>query len=74
MKEFYMDTRIILKIIDEFVEKYNLKQELANTIYTGVVSDKQEIIEKMRNEYKNNPNFENELMSIEEVKKQREGK
>ena len=71
MKEFYMDDRMILKIIDEFVDKYNIQKELADSIYLGVISDKQEIIEKMRNEYKENPNFENELMTIEEVKKQK---
>ena len=74
MKEFYMDMRMILKIIDEFVEKYNIKKEIADTIYKGLISDKLEEIEKMRKEYKENPNFENELMSVEEVKKQREGK
>ena len=74
MKEFYMDMRMILKIIDEFVEKYNIKKEIADTIYKGLISDKPEEIEKMRKEYKENPNFENELMSVEEVKKQREGK
>ena len=74
MKEFYMDMRMILKIIDEFVEKYNIKKEIADTIYKGLISDKSEEIEKMRKEYKENPNFENELMSVEEVKKQREGK
>ena len=71
MKEFYMDDRIILKIIDEFVEKYNIQKELADSVYLGVISDKQEVIEKMRKEYKENPNFENELMTIEEVKKQK---
>ena len=74
MKEFYMDIRIILKVIDEFVEKYDLPNNLSNTIYSGIVSDKKEEVERMRNEYKNNPNFENELMTVEEVKKQREGK
>ena len=71
MKEFYMDDRIILKIIDEFVDKYNVQKELAQSIYSGVISEKPEEIEKMRKEYKDNPNFENELMSLDEVKKQK---
>ena len=71
MKEFFMDDRIILKIIDEFVEKYKIQKELADSIYAGVISEKPEVIEKMRKEYKENPNFENELMTLEEVKKQK---
>ena len=30
-----------------------------------------EEIEKMRKEYKENPNFENELMTLDEVRKQK---
>ena len=71
MKEFFMDDRLILKIIDEFLEKYHVQKELANTIYSGVISDKLEEIEKMRKEYKENPNFENELMTLDEVRKQK---
>ena len=71
MKEFFVDDRLIVKVIDEFVEKYQIQKEFADTIYAGVVSDKPEEVEKLRDEYKNNPNFENELMSLEEVKKQR---
>ena len=69
MKEFFVDDRLIVKIIDEFVEKYQIQKELADTIYAGVFSDKPEEVEKLRKEYKDNPNFENELMSLEEVKK-----
>ena len=71
MKEFYMDDRLIVKILDEFVEKYHIMKELASTIYAGVISDKEEEVEKLRKEYKDNPNFENELMTLEEVKKQK---
>ena len=69
MKEFFVDDRLIVKIIDEFVEKYQIQKEFADTIYAGVVSDKPEEVEKIRNEYQSNPNFENELLSLEEVKK-----
>ena len=71
MKEFYMDERLIVKIIDEFVEKYKIQKELANIIYAGVISDKPEVLEQMRKEYRDNPNFENELLSLEEAKKKR---
>ena len=71
MKEFFVDDRLIVKVIDEFVEKYQIQKEFADTIYAGVVSDKPEEVEKLREEYKSNPNFENELMSLEEVKKQK---
>ena len=71
MKEFYMDERLIIKIIDEFVEKYKIQKELANIIYAGVISDKPEVLEQMRKEYRDNPNFENELLSLEEAKKKR---
>ena len=71
MKEFYVDDRLIVKIIDEFVEKYQIQKELADSIYMGVISEKMEEVEKLRKEYQDNPNFENELKSLEEVKKLR---
>ena len=71
MKEFFMDERFIVKIIDEFVENYEIQKELADTIYSGVISDKPEEVEKLRKEYKDNPNFENELMTLDEVRKKR---
>ena len=71
MKEFFMDDRLIVKIIDEFVEKYEVQKELATTIYSGIISEKPEVLEKIRKEYKDNPNFENELMTLDEVKKQK---
>ena len=70
MREFYMDDRIIVKIIDEFVEKYNVEKEFADSIFT-VISSNPENIEKIREEYRNNPNLENELLSFEEVKNKR---
>ena len=70
MREFFMDDRIIVRIIDEFIEKYHVQKEFGDSIYT-VVSSNPEEIEKLRQEYNNNPNIENELMSLEEVKKQR---
>ena len=71
MKEFYVDDRLIVKLIDEFVEKYQIQKELADSIYMGVISEKMEEVEKLRKEYQDNQNFENELKSLEEVKKLR---
>ena len=70
MREFFMDDRIVVKIIDEFVEKYHVQKEFAQSIY-DVINSNPEELEKLRQEYKNNPNIENEMMSLEEVKKQR---
>ena len=70
MREFFMDDRIVVKIIDEFVEKYHIQKEFAQSIY-DVINSNPEELEKLRQEYKNNPNIENEMMSLEEVKKQR---
>jgi hypothetical protein len=70
MREFFMDDRIVVKIIDEFVEKYHIQKEWAQSIY-DVINSNPEELEKLRQEYKNNPNIENEMMSLEEVKKQR---
>ena len=70
MREFFMDDRIIVRIIDEFTAKYHVQKEIADSIYT-IVSSNPEEIEKLRQEYNNNPNIENELLSLEEVKKQR---
>ena len=70
MREFFMDDRIVVKIIDEFVEKYHVQKEFAQSIY-DVINSNPEELEKLRQEYKNNPNIENEMLSLEEVKKQR---
>ena len=50
---------------------HKIQKDLANAIYSGVISEKPEVLEEMRKEYKENPNFENELLSLEEVKKQK---
>ena len=71
MREFYLDDRIILKILDEFVDKYHIKKEMADSIVVGVISTNPEDIEKIRKEYKSNPNIEQEMLSLEEVRKKR---
>ena len=61
MKEIGIDIRIIIKIVDEFLEKYNyLNKESYKTLFS-IISDDIKIIEKYRKEYKENPNLEKEL-------------
>ena len=51
MVDFGIDKRIILKITDEFVEKYNyLSKENLKSLYSMISNDKEEI-EKFRKEY-----------------------
>ena len=58
MKEFEIDKRIILKIIEEFMEKYNyLSENYIKTLFEIIIEG--EDIEKIRKEY--NPSLEDEL-------------
>ena len=69
MRELELDIRIIIKIVDEFLENYNyLNEESYNTLFTIISSDKKEI-EKYRKEYKENPNLENELYNYNDKNK-----
>ena len=61
MKEIGIDVRIIIKIVDEFLEEYKyLNKESYNTLFS-IISDDMKIIEKYRKEYKENPDLEKEL-------------
>jgi len=51
MKDFKLENKIIVKIVDEFVEKYNIGKDLSKHIYDNI--DKSNEIEKLRKEYKN---------------------
>ena len=63
MKEINIDKRIIIKIIDEFLDKYKyLDQATINDLFALLSTNPEEIV-KLRNEYKENPNLENELMN-----------
>ena len=61
MKEFKIDDRIIIKIIDEFVKKYDYS-ETSNLapLFIFINSDPNEI-EKLRKEYLDNPDLEKQL-------------
>jgi len=64
MKEFNIDDRIILKIVDEFIllydNIYKFDPGFFSILFSFINNDEKEI-EKLRNEYKNNPDLEKEL-------------
>ena len=64
MKEFKIDDRIILKIVDEFIllydNIYKFDPGFFSLLFSFINNDEKEI-EKLRNEYKNNPDLEKEL-------------
>ena len=60
MKDFLIDHRIIIKIIDEFMNKYDLPKEFSDSIY-NTVGDAQ-YVEKIRNEYISEPDLEQKIL------------
>jgi len=61
MADFELDKRIILKIIDEFIEKYNyLSKTNINSLYELITEGKLDI-EQLRKEY--SPSLEEELIN-----------
>ena len=65
MKQFELDIRIIVKIVDEFLEQYNYLTEESYKILFKILSDDINEIEKYREEYKKNPELENQLYNNE---------
>ena len=65
MKQFGLDIRIIIKITDEFLEKYKYLNEQSYKILFNIISNDDELIEKYRKEYKENPDLENKLYNNE---------
>ena len=65
MKQFELDIRIIVKIVDEFLEQYNYLTEESYKILFKILSDDIDEIEKYREEYKKNPELENQLYNNE---------
>ena len=60
MKDFEIDKKIIIKIMDEFIQKYNyLSKNNKDNIYM-VITQGEEDIEKLRKEY--DPSLEDELI------------
>ena len=58
MKDFKIENKVIIKIVDEFVAKYNINQELSKQIYNNIANEKE--VEELRNKYKNENLKENE--------------
>ena len=73
MKDFCLDKRVIIKIADEFIAKYNfLSKNNINTIY-DLITEGKEDIEQLKKEY--SPDLEKELNNennIEEAEKPKE--
>jgi hypothetical protein len=69
MKQFGLDMRIIIKIADEFLEKYKYLNEQSYKILFNILSNDDELIEKLRKEYKENPDLENQLYNDENQRK-----
>ena len=68
MKDFEIDKRVILKIIDEFLEKYNFVSENnINTIYLMLTEGKDDI-QNLRKDY--DPSLEDELLYFEKNNKE----
>ena len=65
MHQFEIDLRIIIKIVDEFLEQYNYLDEESYKILFKILSDDINEIEKYREEYKKNPELENQLYNNE---------
>lgn len=67
MNEFFIDKRIILKILDEFINKYQYLDENSKRELYVLISKDQEEIQKLRKEYQENANLENELLENKEL-------
>ena len=76
MNEIKIDKRIILKLLDELKEEYKYLDEGNVQNLESFISNSPEEIEKLRKDYKDNPNLEseieNELMNEKEEKEEEE--
>lgn len=61
MVELNVDKRIILKLLDEILEKYKYMDDGSKLSLMKFISNNPEEIEKMRKEIEDNPNIENEI-------------
>ena len=64
MQDFEIDKRIMVKLIDEFIEKFNYLSEKNKQSIFEVISPDIEEIEKLRKEY--DPSLEPELIDIQD--------
>ena len=61
MVELNVDKRIILKLLDEILEKYKYMDDVSKLSLMKFISNNPDEIEKMRKEIEDNPNIENEI-------------
>ena len=61
MVELNVDKRIILKLLDEILEKYKYMDDGSKLSLMKFISNNPDEIEKMRKEIEDNPNIENEI-------------
>ena len=64
MLDFEIDKRIVIKITDEFIEKFNYLSDKNKESVFGMISSDKEEIEKLRKEY--NPSLEPELIEVKD--------
>ena len=62
MMELQFDKRIVTKILDEYINKYQYLDENSKKELYLIISTDQEEILKLRKEYQENPNLENDLL------------
>ena len=72
MLDLDMDKRIVLKIVDEFIEKYNYISQGSKESIFGLISNDQSEIEKYRKEY--NPSLETQTKNQDVEDKKEENK
>ena len=60
MKDFQVDQRIIIKIIDQFMKKYEISKQLNDAIYNNIGDEN--YVEKLRKEYESNPDLEQKII------------
>jgi hypothetical protein len=56
MKDLHIDNKNIVKVIDEIIEKYHVKDEDIKDALFSLISSDKKVIEELRNEYKKNEN------------------
>ena len=72
LNDFEIDKRVILKITDEFINKYNFLSDSNKESIYYVISTENEVIEKLRKEY--DPSLESEIIEIKDEKNTKEKK
>ena len=72
LNDFEIDKRVTLKIVDEFIHKYNFLSESNIKDIYAIISKDKDVIEKLRKEY--DPSLESEIIEFKGEKKINEEK